>query len=336
MDDSSPEYFKNLGNRYVRDNNFDAAISSYVKALEKDPYYGPAWHNLGVLYEHMGDERAAKCFAAEKEVNIRLKQVQSLNSINNRKASPPKEDTPRTGVRPAPAPQPAPSYPPFLGRICSSGVAVGLAIIVLQVKFSGLFTTGNQILTPGMLAVIGLGILITTGSILAGQRLRYGLFCVIAPEYSRLLRDRDEPVIYKLLVSAIIGFQIITIPVFLYILLFRMGVNPYGTSNVILAIIVLVVVFFILTIAETALALILRQLRESRGEYTPAPDQLRFRDLTNNKMTYYTGFFGLGLLLVTLRSFGFFQDQFVWTAVYTIWLVGAIILFFVYPKIFRR
>jgi hypothetical protein len=315
MTEKTPGDLKNLGNRYAGQRRYDDAIRCYLEALNQDPYYIPAWHNLGVLYHHLGDEKASKCFATEKAIESRQKQIQAVDIDTKRRTATAKPVTPN---RPSPwyVAQAPSKRNPMPGRICSLGIGIGLVIVVLGLKYSGFFARGNNFSVPG--AVIGiliLGVLVSLVSFLALNRLRYGHWCIISPVYSWMLKDPDEPQSHKFLIIGILGIGLLMIPVALYLLLYRAGVNPYGTSDTGLALIALIIV-------------------ESDGTFTPSYEQLQVRQSGKKKLTYYAGFFGVGLVLVTLKSVGVIQDPSVYGVLIAIWLIACACIFFIYPRFF--
>lgn len=69
MSDNTPEYWKNKGNDEVKLNNFDEGLEFYKKALEIDPDYLPALHNLGMVYKRLGKEKESELyFDREREI----------------------------------------------------------------------------------------------------------------------------------------------------------------------------------------------------------------------------------------------------------------------------
>jgi tetratricopeptide (TPR) repeat protein len=69
MSDNTPEYWKNKGNEEVKLNNFDRGLEFYKKALEIDPDYLPALHNLGLVYKQIGKEKESE-FYFNRELEI--------------------------------------------------------------------------------------------------------------------------------------------------------------------------------------------------------------------------------------------------------------------------
>jgi hypothetical protein len=334
MSDNTPEYWKNLGNTNVRQKNYDTAIQCYLNALNLDPYYGVAWHNLGVLYEHLGDEKAVKCFETEKEVARRLSQVQAIE-VEMRKRTESAERLAERRVYPQYEVRVPEKKYPLLGRVCSLGVALGLVLIVLQLKYSGFFLRGNHGSFSGTtMLIISSGILISLVSFFSYNRLLYGQWCVISPAYTHILKDRYEPPAHKALIVGIIGIGVVMIPVVIYLLLFRAGVNPYGTSDTGIAVIILVVVVFILSGADMLLSWMLTRMKETQGTFSPSYEQLQMRRLARKKLIFFGGFFGSGMVLVTLKSVGVIQDQSVYGTLIIIWLIACFFIFYLYPRFF--
>ncbi len=333
MSVNTPEYWKNLGNTNARQKNYDTAIQCYLKALDQDPFYGVAWHNLGVLYEHLGDEKAAKCFATEKEVLKRLNQVQVIE-VEMRKRT---ESAERMVAKREYPPQyevrvPRKNYP-LLGRVCSLGIALGLVLIVLQLKYSGYFLRGNHGSFSGTaMLLISSGVLISLVSFFSYNRLLYGQWCAISPAYTYMLKDRNEPRTHKLLILGIIGLGVVMIPVAIYLLLFRSGVNPFGTSDTGIAMIVLVIVVFIISGADMLLSWMLTRMKETEGTFTPSYEQMQMRWLARKKLIFFIGFFGSGMVLVTLKSVGVIKDQSVYGTLIIIWLIACFFIFYVHPR----
>lgn len=302
------------------------------RGIKQGPVYVPAWHNLGVLYQHLGNDQAAKCFATEKEIESRQKQIKSIDEDAKRRT----EAVHKVLERRTPPPyvdRALPKSHPMLGRLCSVGVAMGLVIVVLELKYTGFFSRGSSFSFSGITAVIlSLGVLISLVSFFATNRLRYARWCIISPGYTWMLRDPDEPRTHKLLIIGIIGISLLMIPVALYLLLFRAGVNPSGTSDTGLAVIVLVVVVFMLTGADMLLSWMLTRMKESDGTFTPTYEQVQMRQVAKKKLTFYGGFFGSGLLLVSLKSVGVIRDQNVYGLLIVIWLIACVFIFFIYPR----
>jgi hypothetical protein len=311
---------------------YDDAIRCYLGALHKDPYYVPAWHNLGVLYQHLGDEQAAKCFATEKEIESRQKQINAVEADTKRRTEAVQKVLQKRTPPPCVEIVPVKSHP-VIGRLCSLGIGIGLVIVVLELKYSGFFSRVSSVSFTGITAVVlSLGVLISLVSFFVYNRLRYARWCVISPGYFYLLKDPDEPQSHKLLVIGILGIGVLMIPVALYLLLYRVGVNPSGTSDTGLAVIILVVVVFMLTGADMLLSWMLTRMKESKGTFTPSYEQLHMRQLARKKLTFFGGFFGTGLLLVSLKSLGVIQDQNVYGTLIVIWLIACAFIFFIYPR----
>lgn len=48
-----------IGNFYLKKNDYPAALSRYQEAVKTDPHYAPAYQGLGMVYEKMGLRRKA-------------------------------------------------------------------------------------------------------------------------------------------------------------------------------------------------------------------------------------------------------------------------------------
>jgi len=69
MSENTPEYWKDKGNEEIKQKNYDKGLEYYKIAIEIDPDYTPAWHNLGQVYKFLGDENAYKsCLIKETEI----------------------------------------------------------------------------------------------------------------------------------------------------------------------------------------------------------------------------------------------------------------------------
>lgn len=317
---------------YAGQRKYDDAIRCYLEALNKDPYYVPAWHNLGVLYEHLGNDQAAKCFATEKEIEKREQQILAIQADAKRRALPARKSPEVRATPQYQVPVPAKIHP-MAGRLCSLGIGLGLVLIVLELKYSGFFVRGsNYSLTGAGIVILSLGVLVSLFSYLVYNRLRYARWCIISPAYTYMLKDRDEPMAHKALIVGIIGTGLVLIPVSLYLLLFRAGVNPTGASDMGIAIITLVIVIFMLSGVDILLSWMLTRMKESNGTFVPSHEQLQVRQSARKKLTFFVVFFGCGILLVTLKSVGVIRDQSVYGMLIVIWLVACFGIFFIYPR----
>jgi len=72
--DSSPEYWKEMGNDFFQKGDYIKSIEYYSKAIELNPEYAPAWNNLGLALLKIGKTNEAN------ECKIRLKQIQLKNA----------------------------------------------------------------------------------------------------------------------------------------------------------------------------------------------------------------------------------------------------------------
>ncbi len=58
------EAWNRKGNELLREGRVSEALRYYVRAIERNPEFHPAWHNLGLLFRRRGElERAEECFA---------------------------------------------------------------------------------------------------------------------------------------------------------------------------------------------------------------------------------------------------------------------------------
>ncbi len=77
--DGSASDWNELGNAYLKDRNFDAAIEAYKKAIELDPRDGQPYSNLGFIYYHLGKFQVA--------ILLYKKSIDLLNSQQDKAIS---------------------------------------------------------------------------------------------------------------------------------------------------------------------------------------------------------------------------------------------------------
>ncbi|MBT6401660.1 tetratricopeptide repeat protein [candidate division WWE3 bacterium] len=69
----SARTYNNLGDVYAVEENMEASVEAFLKAIELDPNYADATHNLGLTYYKMGElDRATAQFQASLEINPNL------------------------------------------------------------------------------------------------------------------------------------------------------------------------------------------------------------------------------------------------------------------------
>ena len=82
MSDNTPEYWKNRGNEEVKLNNLDKGLEFYKNALEIDPDYLPALHNLGMVYKRLGNEKESELYF-NREHEIGNKDIGLFDRLGN-------------------------------------------------------------------------------------------------------------------------------------------------------------------------------------------------------------------------------------------------------------
>ncbi|MDD1719307.1 MAG: tetratricopeptide repeat protein [Methanoregulaceae archaeon] len=112
------EYWKNTGNEYYKEKEFRDAISCYYRAIQLEPGYISAWHNMGMAYDRLGrKEDARKCFDREKELEQSGPKIPGRVSPGEveKNVAPDRVPRPADGVVPAdreePQDAPAPVEP---------------------------------------------------------------------------------------------------------------------------------------------------------------------------------------------------------------------------------
>ena len=84
--DSSATAWKDKGNSYYKQKQYEEALRCYSQALRMDPLYSDAWYNLGMTCRALGyEDEAATCYEQAKKYS---NAGSDRNTIPSKKSSP--------------------------------------------------------------------------------------------------------------------------------------------------------------------------------------------------------------------------------------------------------